>query len=389
MANVRSVIHIYIPSFHASLEQQRNPELAGRPVMVTHVSGKTAFVVSASPDAKLEGVREGMTSRHARRYCQSSVLLHADWGLYKEVSEKVLEILSKYTPLLEPQGLDRAYLDVTASRNLFGSPESIAREAGRRIMKGVGLPCAIGIASNKFVARAATERCSPGRILRVESGREGEFLSPLSISHLPGVGPKNEKRLLTLGVRTIGDLAAIPENMLVRQFGSQGSKLHNLAIGMDYSPVLPMYPPDIITAGQRFDFEEPCEAQELDPYIIQLCDSAAMEIASRNRKAGMASVVIQLIDGTVHGDSCIPKSPIASSCEIYSAVSHLILPLMDGCGVESISIVLSDLSAMKGVQLSLLGDMQSSYILRDVFARLHSRFGPNSITYGSSMNAEV
>jgi DNA polymerase-4 len=382
---MRSIMHFYINSFCAHLEQLRNPEIARKPVIVTHRSGNGEFVVSASPEAKLQGVREGITSRRAGRYCPDGIFLPVDWKMYKETSRKVMDILSYYSPLLEPHGLDRAYMDVTGCFALFESPRAIAREVQQKVMQAVKVLISIGIAENKLAASAAASSVKAGECLEVKPGGEKEVLASLSVSFLPGVGEKIEKRLLALGIITVGELAAIPERMLARQLGITGSRLHRLAQGIDPSPVLALYPPETFLSEHTFG-ERPGELEVIQVYLLRMSDELSGKLRDQNQKAGKVSLRIEFENGEVYSSSYVPKIPVSSIREIYVASKRLI-----GFETEekivSIKLALSDLRAAGGIQLSYLDDTERRARLDALLRNVRSKFGDQALVLGEAIAA--
>jgi DNA polymerase-4 len=365
------------------MEQIRRPEFTGKPVVIVHRSNHGSFVAAASPEARAQGVRVGMTSRHAGRYSPDATFLPADWEAGRSTSEKMLDILSRYTPLLQPDGIDRAYMDVTASANLFGDAKSIATQAQCEIAEAIQIQAKAGIASNKLVAYAAAVRCKPGGCIEISSDDEQIAMSPLPIRLLPGIGPKIGKRLANLGIKTAGEIANLPEDMLVRQFGAEGSRLRKLAMGVDCSPVLPLYPPDTIAGGHRFETgEESCEPEVAEGYLLRICDGASEVLSERRRKAGVVSLMIEFDDGECAGESYTPKSPVSSSHEIFHAASRILRRAMQGKEVRSIGILLSDLKPGDGVQLNMLDNSRNRVLLQSILSAIHTRFGPRAIKLG-------
>ncbi|MHB1457376.1 MAG: DNA polymerase Y family protein [Armatimonadota bacterium] len=384
---MRSVIHIYIRSFAALLERQRNPELEGKPVIVTMPTGRTAHVVSVSQEALDHGVTEEMTSRHAGRRCPSAMILSADWDTYKAMSIRILDILSSYSPLLEPHGIDRSYLDLTGSVSLFGPPDITGKEIGKRILYETKFLCSIGLAENKLLAYAASTRCRPGSLLTINESNIQKVFASLPVSSLPGVGEKTQIKLAVLGITTIGELSAIAEEMLVRQFGASSGKLYKLAKGIDHSPVMPLYPPDTVSARCRFEDNMPREVEDLKPYIFRICESMTEELDIRKSNAGVLTVQVFLEDGDLVGDSFIPKNPISASWEIYSGISRILISVLDGREIEEINAILSSLSKVSGLQMSLFCGAKDNQILKSTICNIQSRYGDNSIVYGSSLRS--
>lgn len=386
-SNRRSIIHVYIRSFAAMFEQYRNSELKGRPVIITTLTGRTAHVISASQEALDQGVTEGLTMRHAGRRCPSAVILSADWDTYKALSIRILDILSAYSPLLEPHGIDRAYLDLTGSANLFGPPDITGKEIGKRILHETKFLCSIGLAENKLLAHAAATRCRPGSLLKIDESNIQKVFASLPVSNLPGVGEKTQIKLAVLGITTIGELAAIPEEMLVRQFGTSGGKLYKLVKGIDHSPVMPLYPADTVSARCRFEDNIPSEFEDLKPYILRMCESMAEELDIRKSNAGVLTVQISLEDRGIIGDSFIPKTPVSTSWEIYSVISRILISVLDGRGVGEINAMLSSLSKVSGLQMNLFGGAKDNQVLKSTICSIQRRYGDDSIIYGSSLGS--
>lgn len=382
---MRSIIHIYIHSFAALIERQKNQDLERKPVIVTTPTGRTAHVVSASQEALDLGVTEGMTERHAGRRCPNAVILSADWDAYKAMSIRILDILSAYSPQLEPHGIDRAYLDLTGSANLFGPPEITGKKVGKQILHETKFLCSIGLAENKLLSHAAATRCRPGSLLKIDGSNIQKVFASLPVSNLPGVGEKTQVKLAVLGITTIGELAAIPEEMLIRQFGTSGGKLYKLAKGINHSPVMPLYPPDTVSARCRFEENMPSELEDLKPYILRMCESMAEELDIRKSNAGVLTVQVSLEDGYIVGDSFIPKNPVSASWEIYSGISSILISVLDGREVEEINTILSSLSKVGGLQMSLFGGAKDNQLLKSTICNIQSRYGDDSIMYGSSL----
>jgi DNA polymerase IV len=234
-----SILHVDLDAFYASVEQLADPSLQGRPVIVGGL-GRRGVVAAASYEARRYGVHSAMPMGRARRACPDGVFLAPRFDAYGEASESVMAILRDVTPLVEPLALDEAFLDVHGARRLHGSAPEIAAVLRRRIKAETGLVASVGVATTKFVAKLASDLAKPDGMLVVESGTEIDFVHPLEVRRLWGVGPKTGERLAQLGVRTIGDLAALPEDTLVHALGdAHGRHLHALAWNRDDRAVEP------------------------------------------------------------------------------------------------------------------------------------------------------
>ncbi len=240
MLATRSIIHLDMDAFYASVEQLDRVEYRGKPVVVgaDPKGGAGRGVVAAcSYEARRFGIRSAMPIGHAYRLCPGAAFVRPRMHRYSEISDRIFAILREYTDLVEPLSIDEAFLDVTASRRLFGPAEDIARTLRARIRSELGLVASIGLAPNKFLAKVGSDLGKPDGFVVVEPGREREFLDPLPISRLWGVGPKTEARLHRLGFQTIGQIARTRVGTLEEILGQSGRDLWDLANGRDDRPV--------------------------------------------------------------------------------------------------------------------------------------------------------
>ena len=207
---IRSIIHLDMDAFYASVEQLDNPELKGKPVIVGGTS-KRGVVSAASYEARKYKIHSAMPIAQAMKLCPYGVFLPVRMKRYKEISSQVFAVFEKYTPLVEPLSLDEAFLDVTGSEKLFGTAEDIAGQIRREVFEKTGLTISAGVAASKLVAKIASDLNKPDGLTIVPSGREAEFLAPLPIKRLWGVGKKTQEVLAMLGVHTMGDLASLAQ----------------------------------------------------------------------------------------------------------------------------------------------------------------------------------
>src|SRR4029077_14462849 len=216
-----TVLHVDMDAFYASVEQRDRPELRGRPVIVGGV-GARGVASAASYEARPFGVRSAMPTATARRLCPQAVFLPVRMGHYAANSRQIREIFFSFPPLVEPLSLDEASLDVRGCEGLFGPAPDIARKIKERIRADTGLIASVGVAPNKFLAKLASDHGKPDGFVVVPRDRITEFLAPLPVGRIWGVGAKAEKRLHGLGIHTVGQLAALPETILIDHFGAGG-----------------------------------------------------------------------------------------------------------------------------------------------------------------------
>ncbi|MBM4072530.1 MAG: DNA polymerase IV [Planctomycetes bacterium] len=233
-----TILHVDMDAFYASVEQRDRPELRGKPVIVGGVKGR-GVVSAASYEARKFGVHSAMPISTARRLCPQGIYLPVRMSHYAAISRQIRSIFLSFTPLVEPLSLDEAFLDVRGCEGLFGSVPDIARQIKQRIRAETGLIASVGVAPNKYLAKLASDVGKPDGYIVLLPEKVGEFLSPLPVSRIWGVGAKSEKRLHDIGIRTIGQIAAMPERLLSDRFGEMGRHIWQLANGQDDRTVVP------------------------------------------------------------------------------------------------------------------------------------------------------
>src|SRR5215472_9453550 len=227
------ILHVDMDAFYASVEIRDRPELAGKPVIVGGLSGRSV-VLSATYQARAFGVRSAMPMSRARRLCPQAIVIPPRHRLYSAVSKEVMAIFRAVTPVVEPLSLDEAFLDVSGAIRLFGSPASIGGQIRQQVAQQQQITCSVGIATSKFLAKLASVHCKPDGLLVIPAGGVLAFLHPLPVSALWGVGEKTRQTLTRLGLRTVGDLAGAPAVTLERALGpAAAAHLAALAWGRD------------------------------------------------------------------------------------------------------------------------------------------------------------
>lgn len=229
----RTILHVDLDAFFAAVEQRDNPALRGKPVVVGGGGPNDRGVVStASYEARVFGVRSAMPLRTAAALCPHAIFVPVNGRKYSAASKQVMAILERFTPLVEPLSIDEAFLDVTGTEALHGTGEDVARKIKEAVRDETGLTISVGVASNRLVAKIASDLKKPDGLVVVPRGTEREFLAPLAIERLWGVGASTRRALADYNVATIGDLAALPEDVLVRRFGKHGADLAHRAQGV-------------------------------------------------------------------------------------------------------------------------------------------------------------
>jgi DNA polymerase IV len=284
----RSILHVDMDAFYAAVEQRDRPELRGRPVIVgadPHGGRGRGVVATASYEARVFGVRSALPISQAYRLCPQGVYLPPDMDKYAHVSRQVMEILHRFTDLVEPLSIDEAFMDVTASRRALGDGVTIARNLKDQIRRETSLTASVGVAASMLVAKVASDMRKPDGLVVVEPGTEAAFLAPLPVRRLWGVGPKTEESLARLGVQTIGDLAALAEDKLDRRLGVHGHDLLRLARGEDERPVV-ADADGAKSVGHEHTFSvDTSHADVLRRTLLALCDQVARRLRHHELRA--------------------------------------------------------------------------------------------------------
>ena len=335
---LRTILHVDLDAFFAAVEQRDRPELRGRPVVVGGGSPDQRGVVSAaSYEARKFGIRSAMPLRTAGALCPEAVFLPVDGRKYQAVSREVMTILRRFTPLVEPISIDEAFLDVTASRALFGDGPTIGRAIRAAILSEVQLTASVGVASTKLVAKIASDLRKPDALVVVEPGDEAAFLAPLAIQRLWGVGERTAAGLAELGVTTMGDLATLPSDLLVRRFGKHGATLALRAQGIDDDPVGDGAAVKSISHEHTFDVDTN-DPVLIDKTLLAMADGVAARLRSAGLKAATVQVKIRDSDfRTVTRQRTLPE-PTDLTEPIWRTALELARPEIKGIHVRLLGV---------------------------------------------------
>ncbi|HXR97105.1 MAG TPA: DNA polymerase IV [Terriglobales bacterium] len=257
--NGRKIIHVDMDAFYASVEQRDDPGLRGRPVVVAW-KGARSVVCAASYEARRFGVRSAMPALRAERLCPEAVFIPPDFARYQAASRQMREILRRHTDLVEPLSLDEAYLDVTENKCGLPTATRVAKLIREQIREELALTASAGVAPNKFLAKIASDWRKPDGLFVVQPAEVDDFLAPLPIGRLPGVGEVTEARLGELGITRVGDVRLWTVENLEARLGRYGARLWQLAHGIDHSPVVPNRPTKSISAETTFEEDVPLAA---------------------------------------------------------------------------------------------------------------------------------
>ncbi len=376
-----TILHVDMDAFYASVAERDDPSLRGKAVVVG--AGARGVVLSANYAARKYGIRAAMPVGRAKRMAPHAIFVTPDHQRYSEVSAKVMEIFDSFTPLVEPISLDEAFLDVTGARKLLGTGREIAVEIRRQVEASEGITCSVGIAPSKFIAKLASGHCKPNGILEIPADRILNFLHPLPVNAIWGVGPKTAETLERLGLRTVADIANLPRATLIRALGqASGASLYELAWGRDYRDVTPNEPDKSISAAETFaqDIDDP---EEILQEFLRLTEKAAARLRENNYYAKTISIKVRFADfSTISRSKTLPL-PIDSTHEIYEIAKSLFLALnLDRARLRLVGISLDNLSEAAPEQL-LLGAREKGWREADsAIDRAKLRFGGGSVRPG-------
>ncbi|MGY4707189.1 DNA polymerase IV [Candidatus Bipolaricaulota sp. J31] len=378
----RWILHVDMDAFYASVEQLDNPELRGKPVIVGGL-GPRGVVATASYEARRFGVRSAMPMAKARKLCPHGIFLPPRFDRYAEVAERIRKILYEYTPLVEPVSLDEAFLDLTGTERLHGSPECVAREIHRRIPAETGLTCSVGLAPNKLVAKVASDRAKPGGLSIVFPEDVQGFLDPLPVEVLWGVGPVTAARLESFGIRTVRDLRGTDPVLLSAWFGPRaGAQLSRLARGIDESPVVPEREAKSLSQERTFpvDLHDP---QVIRAEVRKLALAVADRLHAQGYLARLVRIKVRFARFVTHTRQMRLPEPTDNAVLIAEAALALLARLSGWEeGVRLLGVGVGELVPAGFRTLHLFASEELSRTILEV----RRRFGADAVTLGPDGN---
>ena len=375
-----TILHVDMDAFFASVEERDNPALKGKAVVVG--TGIRGVVSAANYEARKFGIHAAMPVGRAKRLAPHAIFVPPNMSRYSEVSSHIMEIFRSVTPLVEPLSLDEAFLDVTGAKRLLGDGREIAKQIRAKVEASEGITCSVGIATTKFIAKLASGRCKPNGMLEIASDRVLEFLHPLPVNAIWGVGPKTNEELLKLGLQTVADIANTPRQTLIRALGeAAGASLYELSWGRDYRDVEPKEVDKSISAVETFDSDT--EDQEIVlRELLRLTEKATYRMREKDFSARTISIKVRFADfKTITRSKTVPLA-ISATHEVYEVVKTLFIALkLDRARIRLVGVSLDGLEdGIDGTEQLVLGERENGW--RQATAAIDkasARFGQGSV----------
>ena len=378
VAREATILHADLDAFYASVEQRDDPRLRGRPVIVG-----AGVVLAASYEAKARGVRTAMGGAQARRLCPQAIVVSPRWWAYSEASKAVFAVFDDTTPLVEGLSIDEAFLDARGLGRISGSPTEIAVKLRRDVLERVGLPITVGVARTKFLAKVASGVAKPDGLLVVAPDGELDFLHPLPIERLWGVGPVTASKLRNLGIRTVGEVAQLAEAALVSILGSaSGRHLHALAHNRDPRPVQARRRRRSIGA-QRALGRTPRSPAALDAVLVGLVDRLTRRLRAARRACRTVVLRMRFDDFSRATRSHTVSEATTQTHTILATARGLLtaaMPLIESRGLTLLGVALTNLQDDRAIQLALPFDGHRARALDATLDLVRDRFGTAAIT---------
>jgi DNA polymerase-4 len=380
----RTILHVDMDAFYASVEQHDRPELAGLPVVVGG-AGSRGVVAAASYEVRRFGVHSAMPMREALRRCPQAIVVAPRFKRYREVSNQVFEVFREFTDQVEGLSLDEAFLDVTGSTGLFGSGEDMAREIKKRIRERTGLTASVGVSHNKLLAKLASDMQKPDGLTRIRPEDVRTMLDPLPVGRLFGVGPKTAARLEEQGIFTLGQLRTAPESVLWPLFRREVRTFRDRAAGIDERGVVSDAPEKQISSEETFDVDIRDHA-EMQERLAQLADRTTARLRARQFKAGTVSIQIRRRDFETYTRQKSFNPPTQETRLIAQVAADLLahwLAEQPRAAVRLLGVGVSDFEPEAQLDLFATPELSEAQRLDDALDRIHGRFGDEAIHRGT------
>lgn len=376
----RWIMHVDMDAFFASVEMLDNPELRGQPVIVGGQSLR-GVVSTCSYEARRYGVHSAMPITQAHRLCPQGAFVPVRMARYKEVSEQIMNIFHELSPLVEQLSIDEAFLDVSGMELLYGSPENVGRLAKQRIKKEIGITASVGLAPNKFLAKLASDLQKPDGFTIITHEEARDFIAPLPVGKIFGIGKAAQQALLQLGIERIGQLAKADARVLHKVFGKNAVRVQRLACGLDERPVVSERAPKSI--GREITYDEDLRTvEECRRQLLALSELVGYRLRHKGCYGRTLTLKIKYNDFSVQSRSLTSESDITNDEQIYQLAVQLLAQSPLKKSVRLLGLTVSSLASGESLSLNFLEDERRKKRSKLTDA-LKARFGEKIIHRGS------
>ncbi|HMN43578.1 MAG TPA: DNA polymerase IV [Povalibacter sp.] len=386
MNPARTILHVDMDAFYASVEQLDRPELRGKPLIVGG-TGNRGVVAAASYEVRRFGVHSAMPMRDALRRCPHAICVPPRFERYRSVSGVVFEVFHEFTPLVEGLSLDEAFLDVTASQAAMGSAEAIATRIKQLIRERTGVTASVGVAPNKLVAKIASDLRKPDGLVVVHEHEVTALLDPLPVRRLFGIGNKTAPHLEGIGICTLGELRRTPESVLLPIFGRYAARVKARAAGIDDRPVIADWDEKQISAEETFDADL-TDRRQLHAQLAQLADRMAARLRTRGWTAGRVVVKIRRKDFRTYTRQRTVKPATQETRPLAAAAAKLLdewLEQQPRAAIRLLGVSARDLTETSQLDLFAVPQSRRNQDLDAAIDHIRQRFGNAALSRGSSL----
>lgn len=382
------ILHVDMDAFYASVEERDRPELVGKPVIVGGTPEGRGVVAAANYVVRKFGVHSAMPAATAKRLCPQAIVLPPRIGYYAQVSEQIRAILGEFTPLIEPLSLDEAFLDVTGTQALFGPAVEIGRQVKLRIRQELQLVASVGVAPNKFLAKIASDLEKPDGFVVVDQTRVQEFLDPLPVGRLWGVGKVTSQIFERLGIATIGQVRTLPRDLLTQQFGEHGEHLWQLAHGIDGRQVVPDRDAKSISHETTFA-QDILDREILESWLVELAEQVAWRVRRHKLKGRTVHLKVRFSNFQTITRAITLAEPTDVTLELERAAVELFRERLPPGrhAVRLLGVGVSGFANDGRIQKSLFDDAEhlAQSRIDDAADQIRERFGAGALVRASPL----
>jgi DNA polymerase-4 len=388
----RIIFHIDMNSFYASVEMANNPSLKGKPLAIAgNVEERKGIVITSSYEARAKGVKTTMPLWQAKRLCPELIVKPPQFELYRNASRTIFELLQDYSPLVEPVSIDEAYLDITTALQNQEPPIKTAQRLQQQLKQKLDLPCSIGIAPNKFLAKMASDMKKPMGITVLRKREIQQTLWPLDVGEMHGVGSKTKEKLNGIGIAAIGDLARFDRKLIKQKMGNIGEKLWDRANGIDDRAVDPEAWSDFKSIGSSTTLPKDIDTEpKLNEVLYYLAESVSPKLRRKKVLTQNVQLTIRYGNRKTITRSRKLDNPIQTVEELYTAAKFLLIAHWDGKPVRLLGITAMDLvqkkAAVKQLDLFSYQDDTQDEKLYNTIEKLKDKYGDTVIKKGHHEN---